>query len=85
MPVTRAVAGSNTTLRCDGKCYEYIFWAKNGTFVDDKEPERFYSPGNGSFLYITNVTMSDNGSFLCEFLNARTAYYSSVEPLVLGR
>ena len=82
--MTRAVAGSNTTLRCDGQCYEYIFWAKNGYFVDDVEPDRFYSPGNGSILYITNVSISDNGSYLCEFLNAKTAY-SSVELIVLGR
>lgn len=82
MPVTRAIVGSNTTLRCDAECYEYVFWAKNGTFVDTSEPERFYQPGNGSILYITNVGMSDNGSFLCEFINARTAYIS-VELLVI--
>jgi hypothetical protein len=82
MPATRAVVGSDTTLRCDGECYDIIFWARNGTFVDDKEPDRFYSPGNGSILHIKNVNISDNGSFVCEFLNAKTAY-SSVELLVL--
>ena len=81
--VTRAVVGGNATLRCDGKCYDYIVWAKNYFIVDSTEPERFYSPGNGSTLYITNVSMSDNGSFQCEFISLTTVY-TEVKLMVIG-
>lgn len=83
-PITRAIVGANVTLHCGGHCYEYIFWARNGYFVDEIEPERFYSPGNGSILYITNVSIADNGSFECEYLGAKTVY-AEVELLVIGK
>ena len=83
-PVVVAVAGGNATLRCDGRYYDYIFWFKNDYAVDIVEPERFYSPGNGSLLHITNVNMTDNGSFLCEFVSIETTY-RQVELVVLGK
>ena len=81
--VVRAVFGGTATLRCDGKCYDYIIWAKNGFIVDSVEPERFHSPGNGSALYITNVSMSDNGSFICKFISLTTVH-TEVQLLVIG-
>jgi hypothetical protein len=79
----RTVVGSNTTLRCDGECYDYVVWAKNSLLVSSIEPERFHSPGNGSALYITNVSMSDNGTFICDFISLTTVY-TEVQLLVIG-
>ena len=46
-----------------------------------RDPHRFSSPGNGSMLYITDVSLLDNGTFTCEFISIKTVY-SSI--LVLG-
>jgi hypothetical protein len=81
-PLVRSVVGGKATLRCGGTCYDYIIWAKGDFIVDAIEPERFHSPGNGSTLYITNVSMSDNGTFICEFLSL-TTLYKEVELLVI--
>ncbi|XP_062499778.1 hemicentin-1-like isoform X2 [Corticium candelabrum] len=66
-PITKALLGSNISLQCDGECYRYIMWAKNNDYVTSTESERFSSPGNGSILHITNVSLSDNGTFTCDF------------------
>jgi hypothetical protein len=81
-PVISAVLGENTTLRCDGECYRYIFWGKNDYIVTTLEPHRFSSPGNGSILRITNVSLSDNGTFSCQLISKNTVH-SSAELLVL--
>ena len=79
----RAVVGGNATLRCYGECYDYVIWAKNNFIVDSTEPERFYSPGNGSTLHITNISMSDNGTYMCEFISLKTVY-TTVQLMVIG-
>ena len=83
-PITKALLGSNISLQCDGECYRYIMWAKNNDYVTSTESERFSSPGNGSILHITNVSLSDNGTFTCDFylLKMKRAF---VQLLVIGK
>jgi hypothetical protein len=68
MPVTRALLGGPATLKCDGECYEHIFWAyENGTMID--VPTSVRNEAKGSTYEIKQVTAGDNGTYLCEFLN----------------
>lgn len=83
-PVRTAIVGSNVTLKCEGKCYEYVNWLKDDYSVTTTQRERFSSPGNGSILYINNVSMSDNGTFVCEFISMTTAF-AYVQLLVNGK
>ena len=89
MPVTVARVGTNTTLTCDGKNYEEIDWwrwNKDKVMIEPGKQGflRFQKTNNDSRLHITNVTLTDNGTYLCEFFASVQTDNRTVELLVKG-
>ena len=70
-------------MKCNGKYYREIVWLRNKERIVEQQPDRFSSPGSGSLLFITKVTMADSGSYVCQFVSLRLAY-RDVELLVVG-
>ena len=74
-------------LRCHGACYRDVWWSKNTVYVETLTPRRFVSPANdSSLLYVHNVSMSDNGTFKCDFyhITGGKSVQTQVQLLVIG-
>jgi hypothetical protein len=88
MPITVARVGANTTLKCDGKNYEEIDWWRWRDKVMIKPGKtgflRFQKTDSGSKLHIRDVTMKDNGSYVCQFFASSQTTIRTVELVVQG-
>jgi hypothetical protein len=86
MPITVARVGANTTLKCDGKNYEEIDWWRWRDKVMIKPGKtgflRFQKTDSGSKLHIRDVTMKDNGSYVCQFFASSQTTIRTVELVV---
>lgn len=67
MPLTRAVVGESTTLKCAYTCADDIIWYKDNTIL--RKGDKYAI--TGGLLHIDNVTVTDNGTYFCRFRSGR--------------